>query len=216
MRGSTCRRSSCGNPGGRALGRCRRCSRGPGFVEALLRLPPLTAAANTVEARPRIPPEDSPSRSPPDAPSRTILEQQAAAARDREGYVAGEEALRELARVDWRRAEPLLNRFAAERGPRRAALALALLYQHQLTTNGAAVEVLRLRLVEIATDRRAPGAARATAFEALLTSEWPGRDDWCLARFADPTLRDMADHTLVTNPLVTPVARAPDTGSLAS
>jgi hypothetical protein len=179
------------------------------LVEALLRLQPLAPAANALEARPQPDREAPAPRSYSNASSRKALEKDAAAAHDDEGYVLGGASLTDLTRIDWLRAQPLLARFAEEREPRRAALALALLYRHELT-KGAQVEALRLRLKSIATDRRAPGAARTAAFEALLTTDWAGRDDWYIAQFADPTLRDMADHDVVSNPLAKPVASAPD------
>jgi len=142
---------------------------------------------------------------------RDELEKAAAGAHDEDGYVQGRERLEDLARLDWARAEPLLRRLASdERQPRRAALALAITYKHAVATGGAGAADLRKTLEGIATGRRKAGAARDTAVGALLATDWPGRDDWFLAMFADPTLRELHDGSQMFSPLEEPVARDPD------
>jgi hypothetical protein len=156
--------------------------------------------------------DSSPERAdePQEPRDRGELEKEAAAAHDDDGYLMGGEALAELAKLDWPRAEPLVRRFAAGKQPRRAALALALTYRHEVASGGAAAgAALRQKLQAIATDRKQPGAARDAAFEALLATEWPGRDDWYLAQFADPTLRPLRDGVLFS-PLAEPVEHDPD------
>ena len=88
---------------------------------------------------------------------RDDLEKAAAAAHDEAGYVDGSDALEQLVRLDWARAAPLLTRFAAGNQRRRAALAVALTYKHQVATGGpAAGEQLRAKLKAIVAERR-PG-----------------------------------------------------------
>ena len=47
----------------------------------------------------------------------------------------------------------------------------------------------------------APGKARDFALDALLKSEWEGRDEWYMSLFADGTLRDLLDGHDLLNPL---------------
>jgi hypothetical protein len=167
--------------------------------------------APAVRERTREPGAGEPERADeaPEPPDRDEIEKTAAAAHDDGRDVVGGEALEALAKLDWPRAAPLLQRFAAARQPQRAALALALTYRHEVATGGAATgTALRKKLQAIATDRKQPGAARDAAFDALLETEWPGRDDWYLAQFSDPTLRPLRD--VLALPLTHPVAREPD------
>ena len=109
------------------------------------------------------------------------------------------------------RAAPLLTRFAAGSQRRRATLALALTYKHQVATGGpAAGDELRAKLKAIVAGKKNPGVARDVAFGALAGTEWPGRDEWFLAQFADPTLREMHDGVFAMGPLDAAVAREPD------
>src|SRR5436853_205343 len=57
------------------------------------------------------------------------------------GYVAKEDELTTLPRLDWPKAEPILKKFAASPMPRRAVLAKTLLYRHhgKQDTDGAAL-----------------------------------------------------------------------------
>jgi hypothetical protein len=126
-------------------------------------------------------------------------------AKDKDGYVDNEEALKALAHVDWESAEPLLQAFASgSAGPRSAAAALTLLYKHaRAEGDAAAEESWRSRLLEVAADRNAPAAARDTAIEALSLTQWAGRDEWYLSLFNDPTLLSPTDGSYGFHPLTT-------------
>jgi hypothetical protein len=127
------------------------------------------------------------------------------------GYVEKEEALRALARVDWGSAEPLLLSLAGGVQPRTAAAALALLHRHALDAKDpAGAEHYRSRLQAIASDRDAPARARDTAVDELSQTEWPGRDDWYLSLFADPTLLEPLDGNYGFSPLTTLFDGDPD------
>ena len=106
-----------------------------------------------------------------------------------------EEDLKALAAVDWASAEPVLKAHAAGPNRRVAAVAMALLWAHFGT---AAYRQPLQRLVE---DRKAPGRARDIAAEALLESQWDGRDAWYWGLFADPTLLELREEYLVMTPL---------------
>lgn len=138
---------------------------------------------------------------------------QAGKARDDEkgGYVANEDALVALAKVDWQIAESLVQSYAMSGQPRAAALARVLLYNHAIAEKDTgAEEKYRTLLRGIASDRNAPGKARDTAIEALSITEWSGRDDWYLGLFQDETLIGIRDGYHLFTPLTTLFWRDPD------
>lgn len=130
---------------------------------------------------------------------------------DKDGYVNNEESLKALARVEWESAEPLLRSLAGSGQPRATALALALLHRRAAESKDAAgEEQTRALLKAIASDRNAPARARDTAVEELSETEWPGRDDWYLSLFADPTLLSPSDGHYGFSPLTTLFDEDPD------
>jgi hypothetical protein len=132
-------------------------------------------------------------------------------AKDKEGYVDKEGALKALAKVDWESAAPLLQSMSDGSQPRTAAFALALLYRHALKgKDSSSEEKYRALLQAIATDRNAPARARDTAIEELSLSEWPGRDEWYLSLFSDQTLLEPTDGHYLFSPLTTLFDRDPD------
>lgn len=132
-------------------------------------------------------------------------------AKDKEGYVDNEEALKALAKVDWKSAAPLLQSMAGGGQVRTAAFALALLYRHAIEEKDAGEEEkYRAQLKVIAADRSAPARARDTGIEELSLSEWAGRDEWYLALFADETLLKPTDGYYLLSPLTSLFNRDPD------
>lgn len=126
----------------------------------------------------------------------------AQAAHDEEDSLKGEEELKALSRLDWNAAEPVLAVHAASGNHRVAALSLSLLYARSLAVSDSRAAVgYRERLKRIVEDRSRPGRARDIAAEALLTSNWEGRDVWYWSLFRDPTLRDLKDGYLMMSPL---------------
>ena len=98
------------------------------------------------------------------------LESDATRARDHKEYssVVKEEELRALARVDWEVGQPLLERLSKDpSNPRTAALALALLYEHAVSSKDVRQDELRTALKQIVQDKKAPGRARDQATDAL-------------------------------------------------
>ncbi len=124
------------------------------------------------------------------------------------GYVENEAEIKTLARLDWPKAEPILKKFAAGPMPRRAVLAKTMLYRHYgpQDENGAA---LFYDLKSVVENRKALGYSRDLAADALLSSEWQGREEWFFKLFNDPTLRNLHDGTL-RHPLVDRVGDNPD------
>ena len=142
---------------------------------------------------------------------RDELVEQAGRLNEANGYIHNEKLLIALARLDWKKAQPVLEHHLASGSPRRAALALSLQYTHAVETSDAAEEKnLRERLQKIATDTQAPGYARAKAGEALLKSSWPGRDDWYLSLFNDKTLQELRDGPYPFGLLALPLIADPN------
>src|SRR5262249_38894939 len=142
---------------------------------------------------------------------REKLISEAGSVRDDRGNVKGSRQLAALARLDWRTAEPLLKNYAGGAAPRTAAFALGLLYEHAAQNNQLAeANTIRDRLSRIVIDPQAPGASRALAVEALMKTDWQGRDEWFLSLFADHTLQEMKDGYGSINALAEPVRRDPD------
>jgi hypothetical protein len=91
--------------------------------------------------------------------------------------IDGGEDLVKWAKQDWPRVESLLTKMAIGKDPRTATRAQTLLYKRLLQTGDTkALSAARDRLKETAEDQKALGYCRATAIEALLSSNWNGRD----------------------------------------
>jgi hypothetical protein len=123
----------------------------------------------------------------------------------------GKEDVLALVRLDWEQAEPILLEHAASDEPRRTAGATSILFERALRTKDAERAArLRKQLQAIVADKKLPAHARAIACEGLLGVEWAGRDDWYLSLFADETLREMIEDSLLMAPLCEPVRSNPD------
>lgn len=109
---------------------------------------------------------------------------------EKETEIEGERYLAALSKLDWDRVQPMLAMHVTGFRPRLAAFALTLQYRHAMTTNdNAESEKVRTRLRAIVSDKLAPTKARDLACEALVESEWGGRDEWFVSLFADESLR---------------------------
>jgi len=128
-----------------------------------------------------------------------------------EGYVENESALMALAKIDWIRAQPLLETLVNTGQQRTSALALTLLYQHSIKVKDLSAEMkFRSELQSIASNRNFPGYARDAAIEALSTSEWSGRDEWYLSLFNDASLIALDDGHHGFSSLSTLFSREPE------
>jgi HEAT repeat protein len=118
----------------------------------------------------------------------------------------GGDDLAALARLDWAAALPLINRLL--NSPDTGALALGLLYQHaEESGDSAQAESLRDRLQKIASDDAASALARRSAMQALIESDWRGRDEWFLSLLASPA---SSNNRARFDVLAVPVRRDPD------
>jgi hypothetical protein len=142
---------------------------------------------------------------------RDELIREAGVVKDDDGEVKGARQLTALARFDWRTAEPLLKNCAGGSAPLTAAFALGLLFEHAAQNSRSAdADTYRDRLKRVISDPQAPPKTRAMAVEALMKTDWQGRDEWFLSLFADPTLSEMEDGYRTINALAGPVQRDPD------
>lgn len=129
----------------------------------------------------------------------------------KDGWMRGEELVRGLARLDWARAVPVLEKLLAGGEPRLGALALSVQYRHAIDAKDEPrIAGLRDRLQGFVADRTLPARARTFAFEALAESDWTGRETWVLSLFEDPSLREMHDGSHGFAPLAQVVRRDPD------
>ena len=130
---------------------------------------------------------------------------------DEGGDVDNGEALERLAKVDWSDAEPVLKNLAAGNMQRTAVLASGLLYKHAVETDDQqTAAVLRAHLKFVVEDTKAKGYCRDKAAEALLSTNWAGRDEWYLSLFHDPTLRTLFDGIYAFHPLTELEGQDPD------
>jgi hypothetical protein len=142
---------------------------------------------------------------------RDELIREAGCVKDDDGDVKDSRQLAALARLDWRTAEPLLKNYAQGAAPLTAAFALGLLHEHAAQNNRSGdADTYRDRLKRVISDPQAPPKTRAMAVEALMKTDWQGRDEWFLSLFADPTLSEMEDGYRTINTLAGPVKRDPD------
>jgi hypothetical protein len=142
---------------------------------------------------------------------RDELIHEASSVKDDDGDVKGSWSLAALARMDWRTAEPLLKNYAEGGAPLTMTFALGLLYEHAARNNQSAdAGNYRDRLKRIAGASQAPGSARAMAVEALMKTDWQGRDEWFISLFADRTISELTDGYRTINAIHESVKRDPD------
>jgi hypothetical protein len=120
---------------------------------------------------------------------------------DTDTYVANQEELLALTRVDFDKAKPLIDRLYSN-GPDKVSRVLArwALYRHALDTDSASdIDRYRDELKAVVEDKSLPGPMRDLAMDALVSEkEWSGRDDWYTSLLADETLGDLGTYTGLT------------------
>ena len=72
------------------------------------------------------------------------------------------------------------------------------------------VEGLRRGLKALAVDTGQPPYARSQSIAAVMKHDWPGRDDWFMSLYLDPTLADLEEGGMGLNPLGSVVYDQPD------
>jgi hypothetical protein len=127
------------------------------------------------------------------------------------GSIDNVTALLTLAKVDWSRAEPLLQNLTNGGPQRTSTLALTLLYRHSIDEKDTNAEIkFRNQLQAIASNRNFPGRARDDAIEVLSKTEWSGREEWYLSLFSDESLIHLFDGNYAYSPLSTVFWQEPD------
>ena len=144
---------------------------------------------------------------------RNELVAEASSAKDEKdaGYVEHSEELTALVRLDWPRAQPVLKKLEAGQSARASCLAKILTYRHdQATPDGPSAKTERNQLQAIVASHTALGYCRSYAADALLETEWQGRDEWYISLFHDPTLLRLMDKSSMYHPLSGPVSTNPE------
>jgi hypothetical protein len=91
-----------------------------------------------------------------------------------------------LAKLDWEKAKPLLERLNNSDSPNHTAIALSVRYTRAVETNDQVQEKqLRPSLQRVVLDSHTATMARAPLVEALLKADWAGRDEWFLSFLGD-------------------------------
>jgi hypothetical protein len=119
------------------------------------------------------------------------LAQQAA---DTGEYVSNQSELRALARVDWDRARPILDRLANDSSqPVSQTLARWAFYEHALREGDIGdIDKYRKQLQETVENKNEKPGNRDLAMDALVEGgDFPGRDDWYYSLLSDETLFDL-------------------------
>lgn len=125
----------------------------------------------------------------------------AANVRDADSYVTNQAELLALAKFDFNKAKPIIDRLLLDAGsPASKSLAKWALYRHALATDSLGdIERYRDELKDIVADRTAADGVRDLAMDALThEKEWSGRDEWYIQMMADETLVKMQRFTGLT------------------
>ncbi|HVF46971.1 MAG TPA: hypothetical protein VNA17_05335, partial [Pyrinomonadaceae bacterium] len=132
---------------------------------------------------------------------------------DTAGYVANQDELLALARVDFDKARPIIDRINIDPIAKTSrVLATWALYRHALDS-GSSIDADRHReeLKKVVEDRTALPGMRDMALDALSSEkEWAGRDEWYYSLFADETLAELNVNGSVHTGLTTLVQMSPD------
>ncbi len=110
------------------------------------------------------------------------------------GYVTNQESLLALARVNWNKAQSLINRMYNDASqPVSQTLARWALYRHALDTDSLGdIERYRDELKADVENKKAADGLRDLALDALVKEkDWSGRDDWYYGLLEDETLADL-------------------------
>ena len=121
------------------------------------------------------------------------LERRANQVAEADGYVSGHQALIQLAKLDWDKARPIVERLEFSSSPVLRTVAKWARYARAVAeTSGTEAESVRAELKAIVENRNASDAERDLAMDALVKEpEWPGRDEWYFSLFEDESLLDL-------------------------
>ncbi len=131
---------------------------------------------------------------------------------DTSEYVTNQKELLALARVDWEKARPILERLLNDDNqPISQTLARWAFYQHALKEqNSSDIETYRKKLQETVENKTAKPGNRDLAMDALVESgDFDGRDDWYYSLLDDETLYDLRVNGASYTGLTTLLNRSP-------
>lgn len=139
---------------------------------------------------------------------------QLAAQADNEGeYITNHEELLALAKIDFDRAEPIINRLeSAGSNKPSSVLAKWAKYRHAVAANSSSdIDTYRNQLKAVVQDKKASAGMRDLALDALAREkDWEGRDDWYLSLFGDETLLELKVNGQTFTGLTTMMNVSPD------
>lgn len=137
---------------------------------------------------------------------------------DTDEYVSNQKELLALARVDWDKARPILDRLAGDNNqPISQTLARWAFYQHAVRENDASdIEKYRKQLQATVENKSEKPGNRDLAMDALVEAgDFQGRDDWYYSLLDDETLYDLRVNGTSYTGLTTLLARSPKDKYLA-
>lgn len=132
-------------------------------------------------------------------------------AADTEEYVSNQDELLALARVDWDRARPIVERLYNNKNNKAAGvLARWAFYTHALEEESLDADTYRDELKAIVEDKNATPGMRDLALDALMKEkEWAGRDEWYMTLLGDETLAELKVDGRVFTGLTTIIYHSP-------
>lgn len=134
-------------------------------------------------------------------------------AADTKEYVTNQDEVLALARVDWERAKPILDRMLANsNAPVSQTLARWAYYKHALAVGDSFdIEKYRKELQETVENKSLQPGNRDLAMDALVESgDFPGRDEWYFSLLEDETLYELRVDGQVYTGLTTIINHSPD------
>ncbi|MFM9903206.1 MAG: HEAT repeat domain-containing protein [Pyrinomonadaceae bacterium] len=141
------------------------------------------------------------------------LARKAANVTDSGEYLTSQGELLSLARVDFEKAKPIIDRLTGDSSLKASrVLAKWALYRHALDTNSTGdIETYRDDLKAFVEDKTAMPGMRDLALDALSTEkEWAGRDEWYYSLLADETLAELKVNGGTNTGLTTLILVSPD------
>jgi hypothetical protein len=140
------------------------------------------------------------------------LRQAAEQVRDQDEYLTDQTELLALTRVDFAKAEPILNKLYNDSTQKTSqTLAKWALYRHAIDTNSLDIDKYRDELKAVVEDKGATPGMRDLALDALSKEkDWPGRDEWYLSLLSDETLSDLRVNGASYTGLTTMMYYVPD------
>ncbi|HQU85550.1 MAG TPA: hypothetical protein PKY59_20620 [Pyrinomonadaceae bacterium] len=133
-------------------------------------------------------------------------------AKDKDGYIEKQEEIIALARIDFEKAQTIIDKFEDDKNnPRTSALIKTILYQkYAAEKETSKLEQYRDELKKLVKDTKAPAKARDLAIETLFSDKWDGQDDFYLTLIEDKTLLAPTDGYRLYEPLTTYTSKDPE------